>query len=167
MRVRNVHERTLAASPDEVGALLDSLASRSDRVWPEQWPPMRFDRPLQFGAVGGHGPIRYQVDQYDPGRRVRFRFTGPSGFHGTHGYEVTAPEQGKTLLRHMLEMDARGPALLSWPLVFRPLHDALMEDSLDRVERSLGIGPAQPSRWSAYVRCLRWILRKLGLGRKG
>jgi len=160
--VRNVHERVLAAPVDEVGALLDSLASSLDRLWPEHWPQMRFDRPLQVGAVGGHGPIRYEVEEYMAGRVVRFRFTGPDGFHGTHRYEVTRLPQGETKIRHVLEMDARGGALISWPLVYRPLHDALIEDSLDRAETSLGSDLARYSRWSWYVRTLRWILRALG-----
>ena len=37
--IRNVHERTLAATPEEVGALIDSLASPGDRLWPAaRWP---------------------------------------------------------------------------------------------------------------------------------
>ncbi len=162
MKSRNVHERILVAPVDEVGALLDSLSSSSDRLWPARWPPMQFDRPLQVGAVGGHGPIRYEVEEYIAGRSVRFRFTGPDGFHGSHRYEVTALPQGGTRLRHVLEMDARSGARISWLLAFRPLHDALLEDSLDRAEASLGSDPARPSQWSWYVRFLRWILRLLG-----
>jgi len=35
-------------------------------------------------------------------------------------------------------MEARGPALVSWPLVFEPLHDALLEDLLDRATALTG-----------------------------
>ena len=165
MKIRNVHERAFTAPIDEVGALLDSLSSRSDRLWPGQWPPMRFDRPLRVGAVGGHGPIRYEVEEYSAGRLLRFRFTSPEGFHGSHRFGVTALPSGESRLRHVLEMEARGSARISWPLVFRPLHDALLEDSLDRAEASLGRDAAQASQWSWYVRLLRWILRARG-GRK-
>jgi hypothetical protein len=45
--IRNVHERTLVATPEEVGALIDSLASPGDRLWPAaRWPAMRLDAPL-------------------------------------------------------------------------------------------------------------------------
>lgn len=159
MHVRNVHQRTLAASLDDVGALLDSLASADDRLWPrDRWPAMRFDRPLGVGAVGGHGPIRYVVDAYEPGRRVAFRFTAPPGFHGTHALHVE-PEGDGSRISHVLEMRTSGPALLTWPLVFRHLHDALLEDAFDKAERSLGL-PETNSRWSPYVRFLRWILMK-------
>lgn len=155
MQVLNGHERVLAAEPAEVGALLDRLSSHEDGIWPrDRWPSMRFDRPLGVGAVGGHGPIRYDVEDYQPGRSVRFRFTAPRGFLGTHGYEIEERPEG-VVLRHMLKMRTEGPALLSWPLVFRPLHDALIEDSLDRAERSLGREPARPARWSLRVRLLR------------
>ena len=89
MRVLNIHERRLAAPAAAVGALLDSLASDADALWPRSaWPAMRFDRPLGVGAVGGHGPIPYAVEEYHPGRLVSFRFLGPRGFNGHHRFEV-------------------------------------------------------------------------------
>lgn len=157
MHVRNVHERTLAAPPAAAGALIDTLASADDRVWPRDvWPAMRFDRPLSVGAVGGHGPVRYTVEAYEPGRRISFRFTAPRGFHGTHALDVR-PDGDGARITHVLEMRASGPALVTWPLVFRPLHDALVEDAFDRAERSLGL-PETGSRWSPWVRALRWLL---------
>ena len=156
MRVRNVHERAFGATPGEVGALIDSLASRRDRLWPRRaWPPMRFDRPLAVGAHGGHGPIRYDIEAYQPGRSIRFRFTAPRGFDGWHRFEVV--EGAPVVLRHILEMDTRGWARLTWPLLFRPLHDALIEDSLTIAQISLGEVPG-PEGWSRRVRLLRWIL---------
>lgn len=154
MRVNNVHERVLDASVKRAGALLDTLASPHDALWPgDRWPAMRFDRPLSVGAVGGHGPIRYTVEEYEPGRRVTFRFTGPRGFLGTHGFEVV-PAAGGAILRHTLAMRTTGAAILSWPLVFRPLHDALVEDSLERAERSLGLQPKR-TPWPRRVVLLR------------
>lgn len=158
MKVRNIHERLLPTLASQVGALLDSLASPEDALWPRRhWPAMRFDRPLGVGAVGGHGPIRYTVEAYEPGRRVRFRFTGPPGFHGFHGFEVEPVDENRTLLRHVLEMRISGAAMLTWPLVFRPLHDALVEDSLDEAERGVG-GAPRGARWSGWVQVLRWAL---------
>lgn len=170
MRVRNVHRRRLAASPAAAGALLDGLASPTDRLWPrDRWPAMRLDRPLGAGAAGGHGPIRYVVEEHRPGRLVRFRFTAPRGVVGTHRFEVEGAEGGGCELRHVMEIDAVGPARLSWPLVFRPLHDALLEDALDRAAVALGEAPvARP--WSVRVRLLRWlsgVVRRLRAPRRG
>lgn len=153
----NVHHRTLdTVTPAQAGALLDTLASDNDLLWPHQsWPPMKLHEPLGVGAIGGHGPVRYVVEAYTPGASVRFRFLAPRGFVGFHTYEV-AQDSGAVILRHVLEMRAQGPALVTWPLFFRPLHDALIEDSLARAEAVLGL-PAKVQPWSVWVRMLRWI----------
>jgi hypothetical protein len=92
MTIRNLHERRLPAGPAATGALLDQLASPADPLWPhDRWPAMRFDRGLQVGATGGHGPIRSMVDRYEPGSSVAFRFTGAQGLHGEHRFEVPLP----------------------------------------------------------------------------
>ena len=162
MKVRNVHQRELTASAEEVGRLLDSLSSPHDALWPRrQWPRMAFDRPLGVGAVGGHGPIRYFVESYEPGRAVRFRFTGPRGFDGFHAFDLS-PNGPSTVLSHTLEMTTRGAANLTWPLVFRPLHDALIEDAFDCAETALGQPPASPRRWMPWVRFLRRCLSRGG-----
>jgi hypothetical protein len=72
--------------------------------------------------------MRYTVDAYQPGRSIQFHFTRPTGFNFT------------------------------WPVVFRTLHDALIEDVLDRAASALGERPA-PRRWTLQVRVLRRILR--------
>jgi hypothetical protein len=159
--VRNVHERSFTAAPSEVGALLDTLASSADQLWPhDRWPAIRFDGPLAPGAAGGHGPIRYTVEEYEPGRRVSFRFTRPRGFRGGHAFVVEARRNGGAVLRHELVMQVAGTARLTWPVVFRPLHDALIEDALDRAAAALdGASPA--ARWTRKVRALRAMLRWL------
>lgn len=158
MQVVNIHERVLPASKAEVGRLIDTLASAHDLLWPrEQWPALRFDRGLRVGSTGGHGPIRYRIEVYEQGARIVCRFTRPTGFSGTHAFVVLEQPGGRTMLRHELRMTAEGPARVTWPLVFRPLHDALLEDSLDKAERQVTGAVAIPNRWSWYVRLLRWI----------
>ena len=158
MRVVNIHERIYAVEPDALGALLDTLSSRADRLWPVgAWPKMTFDRPLQVGAIGGHGPIGYRVESWQPGRSVWFAFLRPAGFAGGHGLEIEPLDGGRSLLRHRLEMTVSGAARLTWPLAFRPLHDALVEDALTRAETELGLPPTV-RRWSFWVRVLRWGL---------
>jgi hypothetical protein len=155
MQVRNVHERRFSLPPATVGALIDSLASDDDRLWPrDQWPPMRFDRALVVGAAGGHGPVRYSVEEYHPSHSIVFRFSAPRGFNGTHRFEVEE-RQGATILRHLIEMDATGPALLTWPLAIRSLHNAAIEDCFDQAAISLKADLPHPARWSVYVRLLR------------
>jgi len=161
MQVRNVHERRFSLPPATVGALIDSLASHDDRLWPCcNWPPMRFDRPLAAGAVGGHGPVRYIVEEYHPGKSILFRFTAPRGFNGTHHFEVEELE-GMTVLRHVIEMRTTGLALLSWPLAIRSLHNAAIEDCFDQAAISLKADLPHPARWSVYVRLLRAVMQMM------
>lgn len=158
MKVRNIHSRVYSASPEDVAGMIDTLSSEKDLLWPGRlWPRMAFDKPLSVGASGGHGPIRYIVEKYSPGKRVKFRFTGPNGFNGYHAYELRNAGPNRAELVHTLEMQATGVALLTWPLVFRPLHDALIEDSLSFAEQNLNIVP-ETKRWSPWVKLLRWLL---------
>ena len=155
MEVLNVHERVWSSSAEEVGQVLDSLGTDHDVLWPHKtWPPVRFDRPVRVGDDTGHGPIRYRIEEYEPGRRIRLRFTSPPGFAGTHEFEVLAPRAGTAGLRHRTQLQTRGLALVSWPFVIRPLHDALIEDALGNAERACG-GTPPPRRWSLWVRVLR------------
>jgi len=139
--------------------LIDALGGDDDRLWPHgTWPALRLDRPLRPGAAGGHGPIRYHVVAHVPGRWVRFRFTAPRGFDGFHEYTVHEAADGGTELHHLLSMTVHGAARVTWPLLWRPLHDALIEDSLDRAERAVTGAVRSPARWSRYVRLLRAAL---------
>ena len=148
--IRNIHEREYPVDPARLGELLDRVAEPDSPLWPvDSWPPMILDRPLGVGADGGHGPIRYRCTGYEPGRRVEFRFTWPA-VDGTHTLEVI----GGTL-RHTLRARLRGTGRLLWPLMFRWLHDACLEDLLDRAGDSLGHPPATRTRWSPWVRLLR------------
>lgn len=157
-QVLNIHERTLGVSAAAAGELLAALASERDALWPVlAWPRMKFDRPLAVGAVGGHGPIRYFVEAIDPGERIAFRFTGPRGFDGGHRLEVIAVDATHCILRHTLQMRTSGPAILTWPLLFEPLHDALLEDALSVAQASLGL-PAVVVKWSPWVRLLRGVM---------
>ena len=160
MRVLNIHERAFDASAEKVGQLIDSLSSANDLLWPiDRWPAMQFDRPLGVGALGGHGPIRYAVESYVPGRSVRFRFVEPKGFVGVHRFEIEPTADGKTTLRHVIEMQAAGLSWLAWAIAIRPLHDALLEDALDRAE--IFLGKQLPKReWSTWVKFVRWAMRR-------
>jgi hypothetical protein len=161
MRIANVHERALPAGGAAAKSLIDGLAGADDRLWPhDRWPPMRFERGLREGSEGGHGPVRYQIVELRPGRLVRFRFTGPPGLIGEHGYELEAGD-GTVLLRHSLTGRAEGRMRWQWPLLFGPLHDALIEDSLDRAVATVSDVPYEPARWSRRARALRWLLKGL------
>jgi len=121
---------------------------------------MTFDRPLGVGATGGHGPIRYRVSDYVPGRWIRFRFTGPRGFDGYHEFATDHADDGRAVLRHTIAMHCPRTARLTWPLMFRPLHDALLEDSLECAQSAVTGSLSRPAQWSRYVRFLRRLRRR-------
>ena len=160
--VTNIHERLVSAPLPAVGGLIDRLASPDDVMWPgDRWPPVRFDRPLGVGAIGGHGPIRYFVEAYEPGRSISFRFTGPRGFVGTHGFEVEEKGADTVRLRHVLLMRVEGWARWSWPLVFRWLHDATIGDAMARAESWCTSQPLRYKQWTLRVRLLRGVVKWL------
>jgi len=154
-QVRNIHTRRIPAPDETVGPLLDTIASYDDRVWPSDWPRVRFDRQLGVGAVGGHGPVHYTVVGLEPGRSVRAAFTAPRGIDGYHEFTVVPDGADDSIIEHSIIARTTWPATLTWPLVFRPLHDALLEESFDKVEAQFGPGPVQPHRRSGWVRLLR------------
>ncbi len=161
----SIHERRLPAPIDEVGALIDGLASPRDRLWPrDAWPSMHLESGLRVGSAGGHGPIRYEVEVYEPGRRARFRFTSPRGLVGFHEFRA-AESGGQTVLSHHLEVKPGGLTALTWPLVYRPLHDALIEDALDRAESALGTGAGRRASWPMRVRVLRRLFGRPAIRR--
>ncbi|WP_030564314.1 SRPBCC family protein [Streptomyces aureocirculatus] len=157
--VRNAHERVVEASAADVGELLDRLSGPDDPLFPTPaWPAMTFDGPLAVGAAGGHGPVRYAVAEYEPGRRVRFAFTEVTGGTGSAGgfHEISIEPLGerRCRVRHVMELEPRGVERLLWPTVVRPVHDTMVEEVLDNVERAAAGGCARPVRWSRRVRLL-------------
>jgi hypothetical protein len=158
--VLNVHERALDAEPEAVGELVETLSSPSDRLWPtRRWPAMKLDGGLEIGSDGGHGPVRYRVARHEPGRLVAFEFTPAFPIVGEHRCEVLPHDDG-TLLRHVLEGRPKGRLRLGWPLCFRWLHDALIEDALDRAEAELNGVEWRPRELPWHVRALRRLVSR-------
>jgi uncharacterized protein DUF3995/polyketide cyclase/dehydrase/lipid transport protein len=156
LRIESIHTRELPVPADRLGELLDTLAGPNDRIWPiERWPndPIGFDRPLGVGARGGHGPIRYTVVAYEPGRRIAFEFEPDSGLRGGHRLEVEPVADGTALLRHVLDAEARGVYRLLRP-VFLAMHDALAEDLLDKAELAATGRLERPARWPRWLRAV-------------
>ena len=136
MRFHSVHQRELDAGREEVAGLLAGLGSDGDLLWPyERWPtsPIEFDRPLALGARGGHGLVRYHVEEYEPGRRLVFRFEPGQGLDGRHWFDVEPAGETGTRLVHTIDTRVSGPTRLLSPAL-RRMHDLTIEDVLDRAE---------------------------------
>lgn len=141
-----------------VAPLLATLSTEQDLVWPnKKWPRMKFKEGLVLNAKGGHGPIRYYISDYVPNKSIEFTFTQPSGFHGTHDLKLI-PRGKNTEVKHTINMLTRGKATILWLFAIRWLHDALLEDALDKVEGQFS-EDVQLSKWNPWVRFLRWVAK--------
>jgi hypothetical protein len=163
MKVYNMHERLIGVSPARAGTALDSLSGTDDVLWPrDRWPAMEFEVPLGEGAAGGHGPVRYTVTEYVPGRRVVFQFNGQgltAGLDGRHFFEIV-PRREHVVFRHVVDAECDFKTWLKWRMIVGPLHDALLEDALGGVAGTLIGGPGRTKQWTPWVRFLRWMMAR-------
>ncbi len=155
MKVINIKKRIIHQPKEEVAALISTLATKNDLVWPyESWPAMRFKDGLKLGSKGGHGIVRYAVEEFDPGNYIKFRFSKPDGFLGFHEFILTEISPEKTELCHAIRMDASGIPYLKWILAIRWLHEALLTDALDKVENHF-TKSNNKTEYNAWVKFLR------------
>jgi hypothetical protein len=158
MHVTNIHRRIIVQPLSAIAALFKTLASDQDLMLAtDKWPRMKLDKGLTVGSKGGHGPIRYTVSEYNEGQSIQFQFTKPIGFNGYHRFEINALDNSRTELRHIIDMKTSFLATLQWGLAIRWLHDAFIEDALDKVENHF-YAKKKISKWSLWVRILRKIL---------
>jgi len=158
MHIVNIHRRIFDLSQEQMGDLIHSLATPNDEIWPnEKWPKMKLDNGLSPGSKGGHGPIKYYVESIIPNTQVVFRFTGPKGFEGIHKFDIKHIQENKTELIHTLDMEANGNAYFLWFFGIKWLHNALIEDGLDKIHNKV-TGELKVTKWNYWVRILRNVL---------
>lgn len=159
--MRNVQRRLIPAPPEAVGRVVDELAGRGVTTWPTPaWPPLVLDNGLAIGSKGGHGPIRYSVTAYEPRRSITFTFDPVVGLDGWHTLRIAPHGDAHAMVVHTIEARAKGRMTWLWPLVVRWLHEGLVRDLLDNVEREVVGELAGPSsRWSRWVVVLRKLNR--------
>jgi len=159
MKVLNVHTRTIPYPYEAVVELLSTLATADDKVWPKQhWPAMRFKDGLAAGSRGGHGPIRYTIDSFQPDKLIQFKFVDMNGWNGIHRFEIKPIPPNSTHLVHVIDMNATGSGLIKWSLATRWLHDALIEDAFDKIENHFS-PDIKKTKWSWWVKFLRFLLK--------
>jgi len=140
MQVINIHKRTIKQPKEKLSQLFKTLTTDNDLVWPnENWPAMRFRDGLEVGNRGGHGRIRYTIIDFKAGEYIKFQFTKPLGFNGTHELKIEAINDATTEIYHEIRMSTTFKATLLWVFVIRWLHDALIEDAFDKVENNFSI----------------------------
>ncbi|OHU80728.1 hypothetical protein BKG84_12835 [Mycobacteroides chelonae] len=157
-RVRNVHERLFPGTTlDDVSPLFATLGTPADRFWPgTDWSPMVLDRAASKGAHGGHGGIRYTCTAHLPNRLVEFTFDDVNGraVDGRHVLEAV-PRRAGTLVRHTLDLECSASDWIELKTLVVPAHDAVVEQLLDNIERSITGAVTRPHRWGLRVLLIR------------
>ena len=131
MKIKNRHERIIAATPERIAALIADF----DRIWPTQIAP----------APRLHGHRLYDAGlmlwgEYDrPGAARAFRVARPDELQGEHWFELGAA-QGGTVVRHTIQGCAAGKYEAIWRERVEPLHDLILEALLDNIEAAAASG---------------------------
>lgn len=160
MKVLNIHKRTLNQLKEKVAELLKTLSTENDRIWPkEKWPEMKFKEGIKIGAKGGHGPIRYSIEKYNPNELIQFRFSKPNGFNGIHKFEINELSDQKTEIKHTIDMNTEGKGTLIWFFAICSLHNALIEDGFDKLENNF-FDNRKSTKWNIWVKFLRKYMSK-------
>lgn len=160
MKVTNIHTRKINQSKDKVSELFKTLATTNDLIWPfENWPAIHFKEGLQVGSRGGHGTIRYSIVEFREYDFIKFEFSKPDGFIGTHEFKIEKLSENETEISHIINTTTNFKASLLWVLVIRWLHDALIEDAFDKVE-SYYIDEKKTTLYNLWVKLLRAIYKR-------
>lgn len=131
MKIRNHHERIVAAPPERIAVLIADF----DRVWPTEIAP---SPRLQGRRLYDAGLMRWE--EFDrPGAARAFRVVRPDELQAEHWFELELAE-GATVLRHTVEGCAVGKYEAIWCERIEPLHDLILEALLDNVEAAVASG---------------------------
>ena len=131
MKIRNHHERVVAAPPEQIAALIADFG----RVWPTQIAPA----PRRQGQRLYDAGLMLWEEFDRPGAARAFRVVRPDELQGEHWFELE-PAEGATVLRHTLEGCAAGKYEVIWRERIEPLHDRILEALLDNVEAAVASG---------------------------
>ncbi|WP_034058166.1 hypothetical protein [Lacinutrix jangbogonensis] len=156
MKVTNNHKRKLLQPKAQVVKLFKTLATKEYKIWPiENWPAIRFNEKLKIGAKGGHGSVRYTIIDFKDNEEIKFQFSKPHGFIGTHEFCINAIDNNTAEITHEINMNTSTvKATFLWLVVIRWLHDALIEDAFDKVENSYS-EEKKKTKYSLWVQLLR------------
>jgi len=128
MKIRNRHQRIVAAPPERIAPLIADF----DRVWPKEIAPAPR---LQGHRLYDAGPMTWE--EFDrPGAARAFRVVRPDELQGEHWFELERAE-GATVLRHTVEGSVDGKYEAIWCERIAPLHDRILEALLDNVEAAV------------------------------
>jgi len=160
MKIINIHQREYNHPLSDLSKIFETLATDNDLIWPkEKWNPMILDNGLCVNSSGGHGIIRYYISRYEDRKLIEFRFVEPKEFVGIHCFELIPIADDRTIIKHTINAQLNVKGLILWYLVVKWLHDALLEDCLDKIENNLEQSNAK-TNYNPWVKILRKIFKK-------
>ena len=128
MKMCKIHERTIAATPEQIAQLLADF----DGIWPTQLTPAPR---AQSERLYKTSMMLWQ--EYDrPGAARAFRVLSPAELQGEHWFELERTPAG-TLIRHTVQGEALGDYETIWRDRIEPAHDIILEAILDNIETAL------------------------------
>lgn len=132
MKIKNHHERIVAATPERIAALLADF----DRIWPTQIAPAPRPRGQR---LYDSGPMLWQ-EHGRPGAARSFRVISPAGLQVEHWFDLERVSGG-TLVRHTVEGQALGQYEVLWNEQIEPSHNRVLEAILDNIEAAVASEP--------------------------
>jgi hypothetical protein len=125
MRVHDVHERTLAATPEQVESLFEDI----DAIWPDP-------QPVVEGVSLRMGPMLWQ--RFKRGdTTLAWRISSPRDLPAVHWFDIHPDGNGGTLLRHTVEGQALGECEAQWRDEIEPMFGAYIEALFNRTQERL------------------------------
>jgi hypothetical protein len=128
MKIRNIHERTIPATPEQIAQLLADF----EGIWPTQIAPA----PRAQGERVYKTPMMLWQEYNRPGAARAFRVLSPAELQGEHWFELERVPAG-TLIRHTVQGEALGDYEAIWQDRIEPAHDSILEAVLDNIETAV------------------------------
>jgi hypothetical protein len=128
MKIHNVHERTIAATPEQIAPLLAEF----EAIWPTQIEPA----PRAQGGGLYKASMMLWLEYDRPGAARAFRVLSPTELQGENWFELE-PVPAGTLIRHTVEGEALGHYEAIWRDRIEAAHNIILEAILDNIETAV------------------------------
>jgi hypothetical protein len=131
MKIKNQHERIVAAPPEPIAALIADF----DRIWPTTIAPV----PRRQGHRLYDAGLMLWEEFDRPGAARAFRVVKPDEMQGEHWFELRSAGDA-TVVRHTIEGSAAGKYETIWRERIEPLHDLILEALLNNIQAAVAAG---------------------------
>lgn len=158
MKIFKIHQRFYKNNPILMN-IIPQLCSPNQTIWPiENWPALQFNDGVKLEAHGGVATIRYRISEILPNSKIVFSFTTPKQFNGIQRFDVNPIGLNMTEFKHTTEIVVGLKGYIYWHSIIKWLHNALMEDMLNKISGKVAGEEIQTS-YNLWVKTLRFFLK--------